>query len=93
MITMFDSLAALNPLLIMPSILKIRLAYGLAVAVLFAAYAVNWLGDRYLGSVIPIPIVPDVIAEFLSLYLVTVEMRVLGLLYWTKKEELGWFNH
>jgi hypothetical protein len=27
------------------------------------------------------------------LYLLTVEMRILGRLYWTKKNELGWFNH
>jgi hypothetical protein len=92
-VTMFDSLTALNPMLLMPSILKIRFAYLLAVAVMFAAYGVNWLSDRYLETLIPIPILPDVIAEFLSLYLVTVEMRVLGLLYWTKKNDLGWFNH
>lgn len=92
-VTMFDSLAALNPILIIPSILKIPFAYLLAVTILLVAYATGWVGDRYLGMLLPIPIVPGVVSEFLGLYLMTVEMRILGLLYWTKKDELGWFSH
>ena len=92
-VTLFDSLAALNPILIIPSILKIPFSYLLAVTILLAAYATNWLGDRYLESLLPVPIVPAVVSEFFGLYLMTIEMRILGLLYWTKKDELGWFNH
>jgi len=28
----------------------------------------------------------------MSVYLLTVNMRILGLLYVTKKQKLGWFN-
>ncbi len=31
--------------------------------------------------------------SFASIYLLTVGMRILGLLYATKKEKFGWFSH
>jgi len=31
--------------------------------------------------------------SFMSVYLLTVGMRILGLLYLTKKDKLGWFSH
>ena len=30
---------------------------------------------------------------FVSMYLLTINMRILGLLYLTKKDKLGWFSH
>jgi hypothetical protein len=33
----------------------------------------------------------QVVWAFLSLYLLTVNMRILGLMYNSKKDELGWF--
>ena len=89
-VTMADSLAALNPLVIIPSMLKIPGAYLMAVVIL-AAVVVNWIGNAFLPQVLPVPILPGVIGEFVGLYLATVEMRILGLLYRSKEEELGWF--
>ena len=34
-----------------------------------------------------------VIWSFASIYLLTVSMRILGLLYITRKDKLGWFSH
>jgi hypothetical protein len=39
-----------------------------------------------------IPILPTVISTFVSLYGITVEMRLLGLLYYTNKAKLAWFE-
>jgi hypothetical protein len=50
------------------------------------------LKDLFLDKFLPVPILPDVLSEFASLYLLTAEMRILGLLYWTKKDDLGWFS-
>ena len=40
----------------------------------------------------PIFIVPAVVGKFVSLYGLTVEMRILGLLYYANKEKLAWFG-
>jgi len=43
-------------------------------------------------GMIEIPLLPALVASFLSLYWLTVEMRIIGLLYYTNKEKLGWFS-
>jgi FHA domain len=91
-VAMFDSLGALNPLLIIFSMLKIPAAYLFTVSLLFANFVLIWAGNSVLAAVLPIPFLPGAISEFLGLYLLTVEMRILGLLYWTKKDDLGWFS-
>jgi hypothetical protein len=91
-VTLFDSLTALNPLLLVVSILKIPSAYLFAVLILLTGVGVSWLGDLFLTKLMPIPILPGIVSQFVGLYLATVEMRVLGLLYWTKQGELGWFR-
>jgi hypothetical protein len=92
-VAMFDSLGALNPLLIISSIAKIFTPYLLTIILLSAIVSAILFGIPLLENILPIPFLPSIISEFLSLYLLTVEMRILGRLYWTKKNELGWFNH
>ena len=92
-VAMFDSVAAVNPLLVVPSITKVPGSYSLTVALLAGVLAAKWSGDYFLPGVIPIPIVPSVISTFSGLYLLMVEARVLGLLYLVNKERLGWFGH
>ena len=91
-VSLYDSLAALNPLLIIPSILRILFPYLLAVILVVAIYSAYGFGVDLLQAALPIPILPGIISVFVSLYLFTVEMRLLGLLYWTKEEKLGWFK-
>ena len=89
----FDSVAAVNPLLVVPSITKIPGSYLLTVALLAGVLAAKWSGDYFLPRVIPIPIVPSIISTCSGLYLLMVEARVLGLLYLVNKERLAWFGH
>jgi FHA domain len=91
-VAMFDSIAAVNPLLVIPSILKIPGAYSLTIILFATILFVRWLGETVLPNVVPIPVLPSVFASFFGLYLLAVEMRILGLLYWIKKDELGWFK-
>jgi hypothetical protein len=35
--------------------------------------------------------VPTIITGFVALYFLTVEMRILGLLYYANQRRLGWF--
>jgi hypothetical protein len=90
-VAMFDSVAAVNPLLIVPSIMKVLKEYVLVVLLLGIAMTVNGLSKNYLPNLIPIPLVPTIIAGLLQLYLLIVVMRILGLLYREKQYELAWF--
>ena len=91
-VAMFDSVAALNPLLVVPSIAKIPGTYLVTVALLGVVLAAKLAGDYFLPKAIPIPIVPSVISMLVGLYLLMVEARVLGLLYLVNKERLAWFG-
>jgi hypothetical protein len=91
-VSVLDSVAAANPLLVIPSILRIPLQYLLTVLLLGGVLALRWAGDAFLQRLLPIPFLVGIVLGFVSLYLLTVEMRILGLLYLINKDRLGWFN-
>ena len=91
-VAMFDSIGAVNPLLIIPSIAKVLKEYVLTVVVLGIILVLRWLVGNHLGAILPVPLLPTIISSLLGLYLLIVEMRILGLLYRNKKYELGWFT-
>ena len=91
-VSMFDSVGAVNPLLVVPSIVRIPLHYLVTVLLLGGVLAARWAGGYLLPMVLPVPMVPTIVAGLIGLYLLTVEMRILGLLYVINKEELGWFK-
>jgi pSer/pThr/pTyr-binding forkhead associated (FHA) protein len=85
-----DNLAALNPVLVLVSIARVPLEYAatclvLGLLVLSSGEAANWLKGN-----VDVPVVAPIVAEFLSLYTLTVVMRVAGLLYYAKKNRLNW---
>ena len=90
-LAILDSLGALNPLLLAASILRIPLLY-LAVAGVFEVLTYAYLeAGSVIGLLVPIPILPEVISVSLNLYLTLAGMRILGLLYRIKADDLGWF--
>jgi hypothetical protein len=91
-VSMADSLTALNPLVIVASIVRIFGSYVLAVVVLAATFVAGYFGGALLEQYLPIPILPGVLSQFVSLYLIAVEMRILGLLYLHRKDDLRWFS-
>jgi ABC-type sulfate transport system permease subunit len=91
-VSMFDSVAALNPLLIFPSILRIPLQYVVTVLLLAGVLALRWKGEAFLERLLPLPFLVRIVYGFAGLYLLTVEMRILGLLYLANKDRLGWFS-
>jgi hypothetical protein len=91
-VAMFDTVMALNPLLIVPSILKVPLQYLLTIGICAFILALRWASEDVFPEVVPVPILPRIISSFVGLYLLVVEMRILGLLYLNKREELGWFR-
>jgi pSer/pThr/pTyr-binding forkhead associated (FHA) protein len=91
-LAMLDRIGALNPLLLGASILRIPLHYLAAAAVFELLAAVYFLAPNVIGPLIPVPLLPGIISLLLNLYLTLAGMRILGLLYRAKAEDLGWFD-
>jgi len=90
-VAMADSLTGLNPFVIFSGIGKVPLPYLTACGIFLVVIAVTH-GIRLLLEMTGIPILPTVLSTFVSLYGLTVEMRLLGLLYYTNKSRLAWFD-
>jgi hypothetical protein len=90
-VAMSDSVLAVNPMVVIPSILKVLRQYVLTVVVLAVILLARWLLHRLLEKILPIPLLPTIITSLLGLYLLVVEMRILGLLYRSNKDRLGWY--
>ncbi|MGA2280816.1 MAG: FHA domain-containing protein [Verrucomicrobiota bacterium] len=86
-----DSIAGLNPIIIFSGIGKVPLPY-LAICGIFLAIIALMHGSQMLLDLTGIPMLPTIISAFISLYGITVEMRLLGLLYLTNKSKLAWFE-
>jgi pSer/pThr/pTyr-binding forkhead associated (FHA) protein len=92
-VAMADSVGALNPLVVIPSILRIPVDYSLSVILLVGLFLLEEFGTALLGTAIPIPLLPGLISSFAGLYLLCVMLRLMGLLYLVHKDDLGWFRH
>jgi hypothetical protein len=90
-VAMADGLAGLNPFVIFSGIAKVPGRY-LCICLVFLVVLAVQRGGEFLLAYSPIPILPAVIAIFLSLYGLAVEMRLLGLLYYTNRERFAWFQ-
>ncbi len=89
-LAMFDTVTALNPVGLVWSILKIPRHYlvaALAFELVIGAYVCS---ETLFSKFLPVPFLGDLVAGCVNLYLLAVAMRILGLLYWSKKEQLGW---
>jgi hypothetical protein len=104
-VAMKDTALSANPLIVIPAILKVPLQY-IVTAILFASiFGISQLGNTVVGLVKVVSFTTTSWSlffasfalracwSFISVYLLTINMRILGLLYLTNKEKLGWFSH
>jgi hypothetical protein len=91
-VAMFDSWTGVNPLLVIPAISKVPLQYLVTCIILGLIVATRSVGVTYLPMLISIPFVPFLLASFIGLYFLTVECRILGILYFCNKQKFGWFR-
>jgi hypothetical protein len=104
-VAMKDSVLAANPLVVVPAAFKVPLQYLVTTILLTGVFALRWLGsfvammlagNAYSTrsmSVLFIGFGLRMFWSFASVYLLTVTVRILGLLYVTNKHKFGWFNH
>ena len=89
-LAMYDNVLALNPALVLLSIVRVPVEYAAACLVLglLALGSIN--ASRWLRGQVNVPVLAPIVAEFLFLYTLTVVMRVAGLLYYARKDRLHW---
>jgi hypothetical protein len=104
-VAMKDSVMAANPLVVIPAMFKVPLEYFVTSVFVICVYGVRLLGDSLSSAAAGVGLhTRDMSTLFmtfglrifwtlLSVYLLTVSMRILGILYLTKKRQLGWFEH
>ena len=90
-VTMLDTVIALNPLVVVPAALRVRLEYLVILAGLGIIVVVR-VGGAVATRFVYVPVLTELVISLVSLYLFTVQMRLLGLMYYARRNELGWFN-
>ncbi len=104
-VVLLDSIKALNPLLVFQSIRRVPLEYLATLGLLAVVAVMATLDDGMMCYVIARGLSTSSIKTFFSMvglfvalvvfgfYLITVSVRVLGLLFVTKRDKLGWYEH
>jgi hypothetical protein len=85
-----ETIFALNPLVLFVSILRVSGEYIIACIVIALLIGLRWLSNYIAEATHIIPFIPKFVDGFVFLYLITVEMRILGLLFHTKRKQLRW---
>ena len=103
-VVLLDSIKALNPLLVFQSIRRVPLEYLATLGLLAVVAVMATLGDGMMFYVIGQGLSTSSIKKFFLMiglfvalvvfgfYLITVSVRVLGLLFVTMREKLGWYE-
>jgi phage FluMu protein Com len=86
-VVMHDEITALNPLLLIRSIIKTFFSY-LKLVVLF--YFVGWLLFFSIKLSSSLPSLPSFLIEAVLLYFLMIMAHLLGRFYWINKERLEW---
>jgi pSer/pThr/pTyr-binding forkhead associated (FHA) protein len=103
-VAMKDSPLAANPLIVLPAMMKAPVEYGITVLFLLVVYGISVAGDLLTSSAVPTNMMftKDMSTLLTSMgikaavgvvtvYLLCVTMRILGLFYNASKQKLGWF--
>lgn len=89
-----DNFLGLSPHVVVPSILRTFVPYCVTFVLLVVLVTVRVAGGLAVREVpveqVPLKILATVVMEFFSLYLLMVEMRILGLLFRSYRSRLGW---
>jgi hypothetical protein len=101
-VAMKDNVLAANPLIVVPSICKVPLEYLVTSLFVGAIAGARWVGDALTSQMAGESMMGTSVTKmlllfalravwaFFGVYLLTVMIRILGLLYMTKRERLGW---
>lgn len=91
-VALFDTLSALNPLVVLPAIARIPGPYAVAAISLALVMGIKRWIELGLEWFIPWMFVSEILSSFVGFYLFTVSMRMLGMLYYTQRKQIAWFR-
>jgi hypothetical protein len=103
-VAMKDTALAANPLVVIPAIFKVPVKYSITAGLVLIVFGIRWLGDVISGAAGRVTLRTHDMNKFfeaiaiqmalalLSVYLLVVCMRLLGLFYNSTKQKLGWFS-
>jgi hypothetical protein len=90
-VSVSDSFVALSPHIVVPSIFRVFVPY--LVTLVFVGLIAGLQIATTIGlDEVKMPVLPAVVGGFVSLYLTSVMMRGLGLLFRCHRERLGWLG-
>ena len=87
-----DNFSSLNPFVVIPAIWKTGKDYLIAAGLFLLMVGVSFGLRALLEAISPIPIVHLLLGDFVALYLVIVEMCLLGQFYYVHRKRLGWYE-
>ena len=89
-----NNFLGLSPHVVVPSILRVFLPYLVTFVILALLVTARFAGGAAAGAVpyeqVPLKLAVTWMMGFISLYLLTVEMRLLGLMFRAYRSRLGW---
>lgn len=104
-VAMKDTPLAANPLIVIPAVFKAPLEYLVTVVLMAIVLGMRYGGQMLVDFIFANSFYTKSMGEllamfaasalwaFVAVYFLAVNMRLLGILYVTKKNELGWFSH
>ena len=104
-VALHDSILVANPLLVIPSMFKVPLEYFVTLLAFGAFLGSQALGDYVSKKAFPDSFLTDSMPQlvlmigvrlvwaFFNFYLIIVAIRILGMIFVTRKDRLGWFQN
>jgi hypothetical protein len=93
-VSVCDSMRAMHPRIVIPSICRVPVEYGVYCLLFIVLMVVTVWSPRWIREIpvllLRFPIYQLLAVQFFFLYISAVEMRLLGLLYHTGRQRLAW---
>jgi len=86
--SLFHSVSALNPVQLLPVSFRIFSDYLVAAGLCLIIVITKWLCSIFLTNIF---LIGPFIDNFLMLYFGILQMRILGLMYFSNREKIAWF--
>ncbi len=89
-VSLMESVAGLNPIVVVSSIFRVGAPYLVACLMMVLVFVLGVLTFQYIFP--HVPVLGGVLAPGLIMYLLMAQMRILGLIYRYHEDRLGWFT-
>jgi len=87
-----DDFAAANPITVLSSFSRLHLQFMFAAVLALVMVGIRFLLGNVFAVFITLPAVADLLTGFVTTYFLLLELRLLGTLYFTNRNELRWHD-